>query len=203
MSLKDLQDELQQSIQVMLAVLSDYRAGDRSDDVVDEYDFWFDKDTVVYDTDPDSDTVDAVAVEDLDLTDPYLKLFLNKDIISTYLSSGDFALIIASSTSPDGEIMSTVAAVDRTTGVGLANRSNLFDAEFLKSAGEVALANKGRSTDYTPVQRAYFLITYNQLEVPDDKIAYSRRRLTSLLTDIDVHVLSRYLDTDISVREDL
>ena len=203
MSVQRLQDELQQQVHLILTTLHAHQQGSTDSDLADEYDFWCDPSCVLYDSDPNSEAIDAVAVDDLELTDPYIARVLNKDIVDTYLSTGDFAILLTSTEDKHGRLLTAIGVVDRSTGVAMINPEDLFDEEHLSDASEIALANTENKSNLQPIQRCYKLVTSSDLGLPQETIDFSRRRLSALLTDIDVHILARYLDSEVQVRDDL
>jgi hypothetical protein len=196
MTLEDLRTELLDNINVMLSALEEHNKQTEDQDFIDEYEFWFDPGAILYDSDPSTACIDSAGLDDIDLADDdYLSKFLTKDIINTYLSSGELALVVASS-EIDNEVASLVAAVDRSTGVALFSLDNLFDPEYLDGAASIATRNSVVE-DKQPITRGYKLSKHNDSQISDLVQNNSRRRLLSLLQDIDMHVLSRHIGKEV------
>ena len=196
MTLEDLRTELLDNINVMLSALEEHNNQTEDQDFIDEYDFWFDPVSILYDSDPSTACIDSAAVDDIDLAeDDYLSKFLTQDIINTYLSSGELALVVASS-EIDNEVASLVAAVDRSTGVALFSSHNLFDLEYLDGAASIASRNSVVE-EKQPINRAYNLSKHSDNQISELGQNNSRRRLLSLLQDIDMHVLSRHIGKEV------
>lgn len=202
MTIELLHKELHENITDMFSCLLAVRLGEINAHVQEEFDFWFDEEAILYDTDPDSECIDSASADQIDTEHEYLGRFLNKDVVQTYLKSGELVLLVASNETDDG-LMTCIAAVDRSTGVALLNTADIFDKHILKEAAAITVANSDAGDNLLPIERHYKLITSKGLNVEQSKIDFSRRRLTALLSDIDVHILSQYLGSPIQSRDDL
>jgi hypothetical protein len=201
MAFKDLREEVLENIKEALQCY-ELRGTEEAKEFEEDIEFWFDPEIVLYNSTLDSEEIEAASYEDLDPSDEYLGLFLSEDICKTYLSTRDFALIIAVSDG-DGDTQLCVGAVDRSTGVALINDSDILNLEDLKRFAKVAEANSVTKGEKTPILRKYQRVCSKDAKLTKVQIDNSQRRLTSLLSEIDQHVLSRFLGKTIRSDETL
>ena len=167
----------------------------------DEVDFWLDPETVIYETSPLEEDVYAATYDDLKKGREKLSELVSEELINTYLSTRDFSVIFAVDDTDDQETI-LVGAVDRSSGIAMLKADNLLDEKALEQASQIARSNTG-SSEIRPFDYSYRLIKEQGDHIPEAQQANSQRRLTALLSEIELHVLSRYIGAEVQVREDL
>ena len=167
----------------------------------DEVDFWLDPETVIYETSPLEEDVYAATYDDLKKGREKLSELVSEELINTYLSTRDFSVIFAVDDTDDQETI-LVGAVDRSSGIAMLKADNLLDEKALEQASQIARSNTG-SSEIRPFDYSYRLIKEQGDHIPEAQQANSQRRLTALLSEIELHVLGRYIGTEVQVREDL
>ena len=196
-------DDLFNAVRSSLEACAYKRSGlTGSDQEMDEeVDFWLDPETVIFETSPSEDDVYAATYDDLKKGREKLAELVSEELINTYLSTRDFSVIFAVDDDDDKEII-LVGAVDRSTGIALLKADNLLDETALEQASKIARSNT-RSSEIVPFDYNYRLVKEQGDHIPEAQQANSQRRLTALLSEIDLHVLGRYIGTEVQVREDL
>ena len=196
-------DDLFNAVRSSLEACAYKRSGlTGSDQEMDEeVDFWLDPETVIFETSPSEDDVYAATYDDLKKGREKLAELVSEELINTYLSTRDFSVIFAVDDDDDKEII-LVGAVDRSTGIALLKADNLLDETALEHASKIAKSNT-RSSEIVPFDYNYRLVKEQGDHIPEAQQANSQRRLTALLSEIDLHVLGRYIGTEVQVREDL
>ena len=167
----------------------------------DEVDFWLDPETVIYETSPLEEDIYAATYDDLKKGREKLSELVSEELINTYLSTRDFSVIFAVDDTDDQETI-LVGAVDRSSGIAMLKADNLLDEKALEQASQIARSNTG-SSEIRPFDYSYRLIKEQGDHIPEAQQANSQRRLTALLSEIDLHVLGRYIGKEVQVREDL
>jgi hypothetical protein len=167
----------------------------------EEVDFWLDPETVIFETSPLEEDIYAATYDSLKNGREKLSELVSEELISTYLSTRDFSVIFAVDDTDDQETI-LVAAVDRSTGIAMLKVDNLIDEKALDEASKIATGNVG-STKLSPFNYNYRLVKERGDALSEVQQANSQRRLTALLSEIDLHVLSRYVGAEVQVRDDL
>ena len=194
---KDLFASITSALEAVWHKLDDKKGSDLEMDL--EVDFWCDPQTVLFETSAGDDEIYAATLDDIDDTDEQLSSLITKDIVDTYLRSQDFAVIFGID-EDDENIL--VAAVDRSTGVALVKPDNILDSTTLEQTRAIAESNKD-SNEPVPIVLKYQLVLPRDREVEKRKKDNATRRLTALLTDIEVAALESSLGCSIEIREDL
>ena len=198
-----LYDDLFNAVQSSLEACAYKRSGLTGSDqeMDDEVDFWLDPETVIYETSPLEEDVYAATYDDLKKGREKLSELVSEELINTYLSTRDFSVIFAVDDTDDQETI-LVGAVDRSSGIAMLKADNLLDENALEQASQIARSNTG-SSEIRPFDYSYRLIKEQGDHIPEAQQANSQRRLTALLSEIELHVLSRYIGAEVKVREDL
>ena len=196
-------DDLFNAVRSSLEACAYKRSGLTGSDLEmdEEVDFWLDPETVIFETSPSEDDVYAATYDDLKKGREKLAELVSEELINTYLSTRDFSVIFAVDDDDDKETI-LVGAVDRSTGIALLKADNLLDETALEQASKIARSNTGTS-EIVPCDYSYRLVKEQGDHIPEAQQANSQRRLTALLSEIDLHVLGRYIGTEVQVREDL
>ena len=196
-------DDLFNAVRSSLEACAYKRSGLTGSDLEmdEEVDFWLDPETVIFETSPSEDDVYAATYDDLKKGREKLAELVSEELINTYLSTRDFSVIFAVDDDDDKETI-LVGAVDRSTGIALLKADNLLDETALEQASKIAKSNT-RSSEIVPFDYNYRLVKEQGDHIPEAQQANSQRRLTALLSEIDLHVLGRYIGTEVQVREDL
>ena len=196
-------DDLFNAVRSSLEACAYKRSGLTGSDLEmdEEVDFWLDPETVIFETSPSEDDVYAATYDDLRKGREKLAELVSEELINTYLSTRDFYVIFAVDDADDKETI-LVGAVDRYTGIALLKADNLLDETALEQASKIARSNTG-SSEIVPFDYSYRLVKEQGDHIPEAQQANSQRRLTALLSEIDLHVLGRYIGTEVQVREDL
>ena len=196
-------DDLFNAVRSSLEACAYKRSGLTGSDLEmdEEVDFWLDPETVIFETSPSEDDVYAATYDDLRKGREKLAELVSEELINTYLSTRDFSVIFAVEDDDDKETI-LVGAVDRSTGIALLKADNLLDETALEQASKIAKSNTG-SSEIVPCDYNYRLVKEQGDHIPEAQQANSQRRLTALLSEIDLHVLGRYIGTEVQVREDL
>ena len=195
----DLFNAVRSSLEACAYKRSDLTGSDQEMD--DEVDFWLDPETVIYETSPLEEDVYAATYDDLKKDREKLSELVSEELINTYLSTRDFSVIFAVDDTDDQETI-LVGAVDRSSGIAMLKADNLLDEKALEQASQIARSNTG-SSEIRPFDYSYRLIKEQGDHIPEAQQANSQRRLTALLSEIELHVLGRYIGTEVQVREDL
>jgi hypothetical protein len=202
MTFKQLREEVLDNIRECLCSI-DVQGTDEQEEFQEDIDFWLDPEIVLYNSELGSDEIEAASYDDIELDDDYLGLFLSEDVLKTYLSTRDFALVVGVSEVKADEMLLCIGAVDRSTGVAMINASNLLDTEALTEFAKVAIKNANTAGEKEPIQRKYQLVMKEDAELDTPQRNNSKRRLISLLSAIDQHVLSSFLGKEVRTEEDL
>jgi hypothetical protein len=201
MPFKEVREEVLDCIQEALACC-EYEGTDKQEEFQDDIDFWLDPEIVLYNSEVDSDEIEASRYGEIDVQGCWLEVFLTEDIIRTYLSTKDLALVVSAKDEGD-DCYLVVGAVDRATGVAMLNDSNLLDSGILTENAKIAVANATSSNGLKAITRKYQMIIGSNSTVEKQRVDNSKRRLTSFLSDIDQHVLSKFMGKEITAREEL
>jgi hypothetical protein len=202
MTFKQLREEVLDNIRECLCSI-DVQGTDEQEEFQEDIDFWLDPEIVLYNSELGSDEIEAASYDDIELDDDYLGLFLSEDVLKTYLSTRDFALVVGVSEVKADEMLLCIGAVDRSTGVAMINANNLLDTEALTEFAKVAIKNANTAGEKEPIQRKYQLVMKEDAELDTPQRNNSKRRLISLLSAIDQHVLSSFLGKEVRTEEDL
>jgi len=197
---ENLFDSVRSAIEAYVYSNSDAKGSDPEMD--DEVSFWLDPQKVLFETAPDEDDIFAATLEDLKGDTSLVGELISRDIVQTYLSTEDFAVLIGVSEEDDDQDATLVAAIDRTTGIALLKPDNIFDDKALEKAAKAARSNTD-SEKLVPVDYRYQFIMPTIHKLTKTQENNSRRRLTSLLTDIDSFVLQQHVGHEIQFRDDL
>lgn len=171
---------------------------------IEDRDFWLDEDTVFYITSPDDDEIMAATLGDLTTNDlGYLGEFIDKDIISTYLGTKDLLVLVVSKDEEDREAVVLVG--DRSTGVMLLKKDNFFDEAELTKMVEIADKNKSltKPEDWSVSQKHYQMITVQGTDTESPQFQNTRRRLLSLMQDIEIHGARKFSGKPLTYRTDI
>jgi hypothetical protein len=201
MAFKDLREEVLENIKEALQCY-ELRGTEEAKEFEEDIEFWFDPEIVLYNSTLDSEDIEAASYEDLDPSDEYLGLFLSEDICKTYLSTRDFALVVAVS---DGDKIPQlcIGVIDRSKGVALINTANILDPSSLQKFADIALRNATTKGEKTPIIRKYQRLSGTNTKLTAVQLDNAQRRLTSLLSEIDQYVLSRFVGKEIKSDEAL
>lgn len=202
MTFKQLREEVLDNIRECLCSI-DVRGTDEQEEFQEDIDFWLDPEIVLYNSELGSDEIEAASYDDIELDDDYLGIFLSEEVVKTYLSTRDFALVVGVSEANADEMLLCIGAVDRSTGVAMVNASNLLDTETLTEFAKIAIKNSSTDGDKEPIQRKYQLVIKDGTEVDTPQKKNSKRRLISLLSAVDQHVLSSFLGKEVRTDEEL
>lgn len=202
MTFKQLHEEVFENIRECLSSI-DVRGTDEEEEFREDIDFWLAPEIVLYNSELGSDEIEAASYDDIELEDDYLGLFISEEVLKTYLSTRDFALVVGVAEPKPDEMLLCVGAVDRSTGVAMVNSTNLLDLQALTEFAKVAIKNANNDGEKEPIQRKYQLVTKESSEVSTPQVQNSKRRLISLLSAIDQHVLSSFLGKEVKAEEDL
>jgi hypothetical protein len=202
MSFKQLRTEVVDNIKEALSCY-DVRDTEEAEEFQEDIDFWYDPEIVLYNSDLGSEEIEAATYDDIDVEDDYLGRFLSSEICRTYLSTRDFALVVGVSDDDEHGLSLCVGVIDRSTGVAMINASNLLDAESLQQFAEIATHNAKEQYSKVPIVRKYQRMASENNKLSKVQMENSQRRLTSLLSEIDQHVLSRYLGKEVKADEAL
>lgn len=165
----------------------------------DDDDFWLDPYTVLYISHPEDDDILAATVEDLSGDLGYLEEFISRDFIKTYLLTEDLMVLIVSEHAESKNAI--VACADRSSKSVLLKESNLFDATALQRLADTAAENTKETMKGLEVN--YKFIVPEGTDKDTKQMKMSRRRLISMMQDIEVHAVSRYTGKTITYRQDL
>jgi hypothetical protein len=142
-------EEIKNLLRATYRNLIECLSGDPGESLKDQVDFYNDPETVVYWITTASNSVMCADKENLLLDGNPLQYWLvNKEILSTYLSSNDLGLVVALSGEMDSGI---VGAFDRSTGLGLYNANDWFDEDRIRNEAALSSVNKAFPMEYVEV----------------------------------------------------
>ena len=196
-------DDLFYAVRSSLEACAYKRSGKAGTDeeMDEEVEFWLDPETVIFETSPLEEDIYAATYESLKNGREKLSELVSEELINTYLSTRDFSVIFAVDDTEDQETI-LVGAVDRSTGVAMLKAENLIDEKSLEQASRIAKSNTG-SNSMSPFNYNYRVVKQRDSSLPEVQQANSQRRLIALLSEIDLHVLGRYIGAEVQVRDDL
>lgn len=193
----DLTQDLDKNLFGRVQELIDVTTGEKVS--AEESDFWLDDDTVVFISSPEDDDIFAADYVELNGDLGYFAEFIDHDFIKTYLSTGDLVLIISSNDSGLEAVDARVAVADRSSGMALIHPKNLFDKSRLAEIAAVAQDNTISSDNLKSWESNYALVCRKGDEEQTKERDLSRNRLVSMLGDIEVHALSKYLGKQVRI----
>ena len=153
-----------------------------------EMGFYLDDSVGLFFGDTISESIRNLETDDLREDEPPFNALVNDDIISTYLTGGELALVVG--IGPKYRSM-VVGAVDRSTGIGALVSENWVDPNEITSDLSYITTNKGSEDQPNPMEWEVQQIRPVALGEVTPKIERSEARLINLLQDCRAHTLSK------------
>ena len=203
-------NELSNTVQKCLACISNQNKGEPNIEKAD-LDFWLDPKSVIFMTSPETEDIYCAKLDDLDTKSEFLEIILDKDIISTFLTTEDLILVLAAQDSPNLYDV-RIAAIDRSTGFALIRTENLFNKDMLERNILKTFENSTEPSKQFWLNRysdnkswQFRKVAYKRISYPGNNfhkrfISNSYRRLQSFVLDIETHILSKF--NEVEIQED-